>query len=180
MINLRFVLLTSVKGYFNDTLQIEKKKLIESFTHFQQDDSSSFLYRSVHIHATEEQLLKLHKLADPDEIDGMLAEILSQSNFGATQLIKEYTMEATSSIWDNISFSFDIPPRTKEITTNFALLVFAYIVCRRYGINFMVVITFGVGYLLYEYLDYECHKVGSSALEKNGFYQRGDIVNQTN
>lgn len=89
----------------------------------------------------------------------MLAEILAQSNFGVTQLIKEYTMEVTSTVWDKISFSMDIPPRTKQITINFALLVFAYIACRRVGINFMLVIAFGVLYFLYEYLDYECHKV---------------------
>lgn len=105
---------------------------------------------------------KLHTLIGPDDIDGMLAEILAQSNFGTTQLIKEYTMEVTSTVWDSLSFSFDIPSRTKETTINFALIVFAYIVCRRFGINFLVVLIFGVGYLLYEYLDYECHKVSAS------------------
>lgn len=103
--------------------------------------------------------MKLHTLTGPDDIDGMLAEILAQSNFGTTQLIKEYTREVTSTIWDSLSFSFDMPSRTKDITINFVLLVFAYIVCRRFGINFLVVIIFGVGYFLYEYLDYECHKV---------------------
>lgn len=125
----------------------------------QRDDSSEFLYRSIHIHATEKQLLKLQKLTNPDDIDGMLSEILAQSNFGMTQLIKEYALEVTSTIWGNLSFGIDVPPRTKEITINFALLVFTYIVCRRFGISFMVVILFGVGYFLYEYLDYECHKV---------------------
>lgn len=105
--------------------------------------------------------MKLHKLTSPDDIDSMLAEILAQSNFGTTQLIKEYTREVTSTIWDSLSFSFDIPSRTKDITINFALLVFAYIVCRRFGINFLVVIIFGMGYFLYEYLDYECHKVSA-------------------
>lgn len=89
----------------------------------------------------------------------MLSEILAQSNFGMTRLIKEYTLEVTSTIWENLSFGIDVPPRTKEITINFALLVIAYIVCRRFGISFIVVILFGVGYFLYEYLDYECHKV---------------------
>lgn len=126
----------------------------------QRDDSSKYFYRSVHIHATEEQLTKLDKLSDPNDIDGMLAEILAQSNFGTKQLVKEHTLNVPAvSVWSKFSFGYDIPPRTRQITINFALLVFAYIVCRRCGINFLVVIVFGLGYFLYEYLDYECHKV---------------------
>lgn len=125
----------------------------------QKDESSKYMHRSVHIHATEAQLEKLFKLSKPNDIDGLLAEILVQSNFGMTQLIKEYTIGVSSTAWDGLPFAFDIPPRTREITFNFALLVLTYIICRRLRINFMLVIIFGLVYILYEYLDYECHKV---------------------
>lgn len=129
------------------------------FYPLQWDESSKYMYRSIHIHATEEQLEKLHTLSKPDNIDGLLEEILSQSDFGMTQLIKEYTMDISSTIANHFSFNFDIPPRTKQISINFALLVIVYIICRRLRINFVVVIVFSVAYFLYEYLDYECHKV---------------------
>lgn len=131
------------------------------FNNFLQlDESSNYLYRTVHIHATDEQLQKLFKFSDADDLDGIVAEILSQSNFGTFQLIKELTNDVTTVVWNRMpSFSLDVPPRTKEITINFMLLVFAYIACRRFKINFAIVIVFALGYFLYEYLDYECHQV---------------------
>lgn len=89
----------------------------------------------------------------------MLAEILQQSNFGTIQLVKEYTKEITSTFWSNMSINLGIPSRTRVIVTNFALLVFTYLACRRFNINFMVAIAFTITYFLYEYLDYGCHKV---------------------
>lgn len=128
----------------------------------QTDDSSNVLYRTMHIHATDEQLLKLKNLNDPDEIDSLIAEILKQTNFGTAQLVKEATIDAASTLYNAIpsfDISFEIPSRTIEISINFALIVGGYIVCRKYGINFMIVITFSALYFLYLYLDYECRKV---------------------
>lgn len=120
----------------------------------------------MHIHATEQQLLKLEKLSDPNDIDELLAEILAQTNFGTIQLVKEATYDAASALFRAIpsfDISFDIPSRTIEITINFALLVGGYILCRKYGINFLIVVVFAAIYFLYMYLDYECQKVVSES-----------------
>lgn len=114
----------------------------------------------MHIHATDEQLEQLKKLNDPDEIDSYIAEILAQTNFGTMQLIKEASMDVASTLYKALP-SFEIPSRTIEITINFALFVVGYILCRKYGINFIVVIVFSVLYFVYMYLDYECRKVCS-------------------
>lgn len=116
----------------------------------------------MHIHATEEQLLKLEKLSDPNDIDELLADILAQTNFGTMQLVKEATYDAASAVFRAIPlFNIAIPSRTIELTINFALLVGGYILCRKYGVNFLIVVVFATIYLLYLYLDYECQKVVS-------------------
>lgn len=109
---------------------------------------------------TEEQLLKLNKLRDAEDIDGLVAEILAQTKFGAFQIVKEYTVDIIDVL--RPVFNIEIPPRAKSLIVNFILLLFAYLACRRFQINFLVVMFFTAAYFLYEYLDYECHKVSKA------------------
>lgn len=123
----------------------------------QKDDSSKYFYRTLHIHVTEEQLEKLSKLADAEDIDDLVAEILAQTKFGTFQIVKEYTVDVLQMI--RPAFEFEIPSRTKYLIMNFTLLLITYAVCRHFNVSFLLVIFFTAAYFLYEYLDYECHKV---------------------
>lgn len=118
---------------------------------------------------TKEQLDKLKTSSDPIFIDGLVSEILSQTQFGTIQLVKEYTVDVASTIWNHIPSLPSIPsvseinfndlPRTRPILINVIILVLTYFLCRRYQINFLIAIFFGLVYCLYEYLDAECHRV---------------------
>lgn len=119
------------------------------------------MYRTVHIHATKSQFEMLRDLRDPRHIDGLLSEILAQTSFGTIQLVKEYTLDLSAALWKNIP---DIPDvrmlvRSRSILINFLLLVAMYFMCRRFKISYLVAMAFAGAYCLYEYLDYECHKV---------------------
>lgn len=120
---------------------------------------------------------KLDASTDPIFIDGLVSEILAQTEFGTVQLVKEYTIDVATKVWNHMpslpsmpSFSdmsdinFNALPRSRPILINFIVLVLTYCLCRRYGINFLVVLFFGLLYGLYEYLDTECHKVSPSFL----------------
>lgn len=133
---------------------------------FQYDDSSKFSYRTMHIHATDKQLSKLERMSDPNDIDEYIAEILSQTNFGTIQLVKEATYDVASAIY-NAMPHIEIPAKTIEIATNFAFLVAGYVVCRQFGVNFAIVLIFAAIYFLYQYLDYECRKVSCKSFVHN-------------
>lgn len=117
---------------------------------------------------TEEQMDALKKAHDPVVIDGLLSKILAQTEFGTVQLIKEYTMDIATTIWSHVP-SWSIPtdsdiifnslPRSRPIFINFAVVILTYLLCRRFHINYLVVVLFGLLYCLYEYLDAECHNV---------------------
>lgn len=114
----------------------------------------------MHIHATEKQLSQLESLTDPKDIDGLIAEILAQTNFGTLQLVKEATLDAAATVFNALpTFNIEIPSRTVELMINFSLLIAGFIACRRLGVNFVIVCFFVAIYLLYEFLDYECRKV---------------------
>lgn len=117
----------------------------------------------MHIHATEEQLKMLLESKNPVQIDGILSEVLSQTHFGTVQLVKEYTVDITAEIWKNIpplpTISFQTLPQSKSVLINSSILLVLYLLCRRYNISYFVVLAFAAFYFLYEYLDYECHKV---------------------
>lgn len=135
----------------------------------QEDDATNYLYRTVHIHVTKEQLEKLKSSTDPVYIDGLVSEILSQSDFGTVHLVKEYTIDIATTIWNRLptippipslsDINFNELPRSRSIFINFIIVVLTYFICRRYGINFLVAVLFMLVYCLYEYLDAECHKV---------------------
>lgn len=114
----------------------------------------------------------LRKSKDPIYIDGLISEILSQTQFGTVQLVKEYTVDVATTIWRHLpslpslptmtSFSdinFNALPRSRPIFINFVILVFTYFLCRRFRVNYFIVVFFAVFYFLYEYLDNECHRV---------------------
>lgn len=114
----------------------------------------------------------LRKSKDPIYIDGLISEILSQTQFGTVQLVKEYTVDVATAIWRHLpslpslptmtSFSdinFNALPRSRPIFINFVILVFTYFLCRRFRVNYFIVVFFAVFYFLYEYLDNECHRV---------------------
>lgn len=119
------------------------------------------MYRTVHIHVTKEQLELLSQLnsRDPIYIDGLLSEVLAQTSFGTMQLVKEYSVDLAAELWKNIPNVPEIDFRSRSIYVNVLLLVFMYFVCRRFNISYMVALAFSGVYCLYEYLDYECHKV---------------------
>lgn len=112
---------------------------------------------------------KLKKSKDPTYIDGLLSEVLAQTEFGTMQLVKEYTMDITTTIWNHVPKLWSIPtdsefifnslPRSRPIFINFAIIVLTYLLCRRFHINYAAVVFFGLAYCLYEYLDTECHNV---------------------
>lgn len=112
----------------------------------------------MHIHVTKQQLDNLRKSKDITHIDGLISDILSQTQFGTVQLVKEFTIDVVTTIWDRFP-TFDYLPRSKPILINFSLLVLSYFLCRRYNVSFLIAIFFTTLYFLYEYLDYECHKV---------------------
>lgn len=134
----------------------------------QLDESTNYLYRTVHIHITQAQLDELRKSNDPIIIDGLISKILAQTEFGTIQLVKEYTVDMATTIWSHLpsfkiptdsEFIFNTLPRSRPIFINFAVIVLTYFLCRRFHINYFVVVFFGLAYCLYEYLDAECHKV---------------------
>lgn len=98
-----------------------------------------------------------------------MSEILSQTQFGTMHLVKEYTVDVASTIWNSLpslpsipslsEINFNALPRSRPILINVTILVLTYFVCRRYKINFLIAIFFGIIYCLYEYLDAECHRV---------------------
>lgn len=105
-----------------------------------------------------------------------MSEVLAQTEFGTVQLVKEYTVDVVTTIWDHIpslpsineleipSFSdinFNALPRSRPILINFVILLLSYVLCRRYGINYLIFLLFVFVYCLYEYLDYECHRVST-------------------
>lgn len=136
---------------------------------FQFDESTNYLYRTVHIHITKEQLDELKKSKDPIFIDGLISKILAQTEFGTVQLVKEYTVDLAQTIWSHVPSLWSIPndsdfifnslPRSRPILINFAVVILTYLLCRRFHINYFVVVFFGFAYCLYEYLDAECHNV---------------------
>lgn len=151
---------------------MEKCQIYEFQIYFQFDESTNYLYRTVHIHITKEQLEKLKKSNDPIYIDGLVSEILAQTEFGTVQLVKEYSVDIAAAIWENIpilpslkeipslsEINFNALPRSRPILINFVALVLSYVLCRRYGINYLIFLLFVFIYCLYEYLDYECHRV---------------------
>lgn len=124
------------------------------------------MYRTVHIHITKEQLEKLKKMTDPIHIDGLVSEVLAQTEFGTIQLVKEYTVDVASNIWNHLpewppisEINFNALPSSRPILINFTLMVITYFLCRRYRINYLLILFFVLVYCLYEYLDNECHRV---------------------
>lgn len=116
---------------------------------------------------------KLKNSEDPLYIDGLVSEILAQTEFGTVQLVKEYTVDVASAIWEHIpplpsisEINFNALPRSRSIFINIGVMVLTYLVCRRYGINYLVFIFFAFVYCLYEYLDNECHRVSLKAFFK--------------
>lgn len=108
-----------------------------------------------------------------------MSEILAQTEFGTVQLVKEYTMDVATTIWNHIpslpsleeipslsEINFNALPRSRPIIINFMILVLSYILCRRYGVNYLIFLFFVFVYCLYEYLDYECHRVSIFQLIK--------------
>lgn len=113
---------------------------------------------------------KLQKSNDPVYIDGLVSEILAQTEFGTVQLVKEYTVDVATTIWEHMPSVQDIPsslseinfnalPRSRSILINFSIMIISFVLCRRYGINYLIFLLFVFMYCLYEYLDYECHRV---------------------
>lgn len=134
----------------------------------QLDESTNYLYRTVHIHITEEQMNALKQTQDPIIIDGLLSQIFAQTEFGTVQLVKEFSMDIAKAIWNGVSkwsnpidsdIIFSSLPRSRSILINFSIIICTYFLCRRYGINYLVVVFFGLVYCLYAYLDAECHNV---------------------
>lgn len=121
------------------------------------------MYRTVHIHVTEEQLALLRESRDPIHIDGLISHVLAQTNFGTMQLVKEYSLDLSAQLWKHMPTILDIDfqhvVRSRSIIINFLLLVAIYFLCRRYNISYLVALAFAGAYCLYQYLDYECHKV---------------------
>lgn len=127
---------------------------------FQFEKSTNFFHRTIHIHATKEQLENLKKTMDAKKIDGLISDILAQTEFGTLQLIQEYAIDIIDTIWNQFPiWNANILPRSQTVFTNFTLFVIAYFVCRRYNMSFLIAVFFASIYFLYEYLDYECHQV---------------------
>lgn len=113
---------------------------------------------------------KLQKSSDPVYIDGLMSEVLAQTEFGTVQLVKEYTIDVATTIWEHMPSLQDMPsslseinfnalPRSRPILINFLVMIISFVLCRRYGINYLIFLLFVLMYCLYEYLDYECHRV---------------------
>lgn len=135
-------------------------KVIRFYHKFQFEESINLFHRTFHIHATKEQLENLRKSKDASQIDGLISEILAQSEFGTLQLVREYTNDVVDTLWKRIpTWDSNILPRSKTVFINFIFIVSAYFVCRRFNFSFLVTILFASIYFLYEYLDYECHQV---------------------
>lgn len=123
----------------------------------------------MHIHITKEQMERLKKSDDPVYMDGVISDVLAQTDFGTIQLVKEYTVDVTSTIWDRLpslpslpdmsEINFNTFPRSRPILINFTILLLTFFACRRFGISYFIVIFFALVYCLYEYLDNECHRV---------------------
>lgn len=123
----------------------------------------------MHIHITQAQLDTLKNSKDPILIDGKISEVLAQTEFGTIQLVKEYTVDIATTVWNHMprlwsmstdsEFLFDSLPRSQPIFINFGILVLTYLMCRRYHINYLVVVISLLAYCLYEYLDTECRNV---------------------
>lgn len=133
---------------------------------FQFDASTNFYHRTIHIHITKEQLKQFQKTNNPAYIDGLLSEVLSQNEFGTVQLVKEYTVDVAAVIWEKMpalpsisEMNFSLLPRSRPIFINFSLMIVMYFVCRRFGINYLIVVFFILTFCLYEYLDNECQRV---------------------
>lgn len=127
--------------------------------HLQYDEATGFLYRTVHIHVSKEQLEVLRESRDPRHVDGLLSEVLAQTSFGTVQLVKEYSIDLAAELWRRMP-NMDVRAvvRSRSICINVLLLVAIYFTCRRYNISYMVTLLFAAIYCLYEYLDYECHR----------------------
>ncbi|XP_031636671.1 uncharacterized protein LOC116349398 [Contarinia nasturtii] len=157
-----------------NTVKSEYLRLVNSLfnpNEFRFDEATQFMYRNVHIHITKEQLEKLRRSSDPIYIDGLVSEVLAQTEFGTVQLVKEYTVDLATTVWDNIpklpSFSsvpsiseinFNTLPRSRPILINFVIFVMSFFACRRFQIPYLYFILFAIVYCLYEYLDSECHR----------------------
>lgn len=109
---------------------------------------------------------------DPVYVDGLVSEILSQTDFGTVQLVKEFTVDIATNIRNHLGslpslpsiptlseINFNALPRSRQILINFIMMVLTYFVCRRYRINYLIFLFFAFIYFLYEYLDNECHRV---------------------
>lgn len=118
---------------------------------------------------------ELHSAHDPMIIDGLLSKILAQTEFGTMQLVKEYTVDIATTIWNHLPpFQWTIPtdsehifnslPRSRPIFINFAIVILTYLLCRRFHINYLVVAFFGLFYCLYQYLDAECQNVSKQKM----------------
>lgn len=139
------------------------------------------MYRTVHIHVTEEQLALLRESRDPIHIDGLISHVLAQTNFGTMQLVKEYSLDLSAQLWKHMPTMLDIDfqhvVRSRSIIINFLLLVAIYFLCRRYNISYLVALAFAGAYCLYQYLDYECHKVKrKSFIWKGVEHLNGEII----
>lgn len=117
---------------------------------------------------TQNQLDQLKASNDPIFVDGLISEILSQTEFGTVQLVKEFTVDVVSTVWDHLpslpsisNINFNALPRSRPILINFVMMILTYFVCRRFRINYLIVVFFAIVYFLYEYLDNECHRVSS-------------------
>lgn len=115
---------------------------------------------------TQKQLDQLKASNDPIFVDGLISEILSQTEFGTVQLVKEFTVDIVSTVWDHSpslpsisNINFNALPRSRPILINFVMMILTYFVCRRFRINYLIVVFFAIVYFLYEYLDNECHRV---------------------
>lgn len=139
---------------------------LKSIFYFQFDESTNYLYRTVHIHMTKKQVEMLQKSTDPVYIDGLISEILSQTQFGTVQLVKESVIDVASTVWNHMpsmpsmsDINFNALPRSRPILINFVIMIFTYFMCRRFRVNCLVVVFFALVYFLYEYLDNQCHRV---------------------
>lgn len=112
---------------------------------------------------TKEQLELLSDSRDSRYIDGLISDVLAQTSFGTMQLVKEYSVDLAVELWKHVpdlsNVDFRNVVRSRSVFINVLLLVALYFTCRRYNISYMVTLAFAGVYCLYEFLDYECHKV---------------------
>lgn len=136
---------------------------------FQIEEADGFYHRTIHIHVTEAQLQKLTKLTRSNELDGVISDILAQSEFGTLHAIKELAVDVFSEWKRRFTFDFehfdwielqkDIPVITFDNVLKLIAFGAAYFVCRRFGVNFGIVVVGAGLYFLYLHLDFECRKV---------------------